>query len=350
MRSPPEGKPELAVIVTAFRRREYLPLALASVLHQTVPRDAYELLALTDFTDPDLERLLSGAGARHRVDDELRIGKWLLGAIDATRAPLIAIVEDDDLLEPGRFARALRVFHARPDLAYYRNRVSVIGPEGQPLPRSHWGRIETERALDRRGPQVIASQEKETGVARMRDEGLEWLNLSSMIFRREIVTSELRAPIAASHCPDLFTFVAAVLSPGGLYLDDQRMTRYRRHPRGSTRSLAWRRLHAADHARFAEIARHRGPPALADWLDERAQMLRRVVEVGEVLEPLRAHSDTATSTAATQRYLRQLVSDRVLAPPAALRWSAGAIASAYRVAPPFARRLLAECDRTFDLP
>ncbi len=350
MASATGEEPELAVIVSAYRRREDPSYALDSVLRQTVPRARLEILVLTDFTDPTLERTLSSAGIAHRVDGEERIGRWLLGAIDATRAPLVAIVDDDDVLEPDRFERALGLFREHPELSLYRNRVSVIDPGGHPVPRSHWVRIEVERALDRLGPMTIGPTDKEAGVRRMRAQGLEWLNISTMVFRREIFSPDLRPAVRESHCQDLFTFVAGVLSPGALFLDDRRLTRYRRHPGGASRSLAWRRLHASDHARFASVARARGPPSLARWLEDRAQMLQHVVEAGEVLEPVRAQSPEDVSNRATERYLRVLTSEPVLAPPAALRWSAGAIASAYRIAPHLTHRLLLECDRTFDLP
>lgn len=344
------GTPELAVILCAYRRQEYLAGAIASVLQQTVPRDRLEILVLTDFEDPSLERVLKDQGIRHRIDREERIGKWLLGAVDETRAPLVTIVEDDDRLEPGRFGRVLGLFREHPELAYHRNRLSVIGPDDRWVPRAHWLGIESERALDRLGPLLIEPTQKDVGIGRMRAEGLEWLNLSTMVFRREILSPELRPAIAASQCPDLFTFVAAVLSPGALYLDDQRLTRYRRHPKGSTRSLAWRRLHWADHERFAAIARTRGPPSLASWLESRSRMLHHVVEAGEVLAPVRAEAPPGESVSVTRRYLRSLARDPPLASPAALRWSAGAIASGYQVAPHLARNVLLACDRWFDLP
>ena len=343
--------PELAVILSAYRRREYLPAALRSVLRQTVPRSRLEILVLTDDADPLLEATLAREGIALRVDNEVRIGRWLLGALHATRAPLVAFVDDDDLMEPDRFERALDVFRQNPTLSLYRNRLSVIDAHSQRVPRSYWLRVESERALDRSGPvSMMTPAEKEAGIRWMRSAGLEWLNVSTMVFRREVFTPELEPAIAASHCQDLFTFVAGVLSPGGVFLDDRRLTFYRRHPGGATRSLAWRRLHAADHARFASIAQRSGPRSLAEWLMDRARMLGRVVEAGEALEPVRARLPLRVGRQRTAHYLHGLATEPLLASPLALRWGAGAFASAYCLAPQLTHRLLRACDRAFDLP
>lgn len=343
--------PQVAVIVVGYRPRPYLRTAVESVLSQSLPRSQMEVLVQTGFSDPTFQDWLAGVGVRHRFDAEPRLGRWLLGALDATQAPLVAIVEDDDVLEADRLERALAQFARYPDLGYYRNRLTVIDAKGQALPATQWKRIEQEHALDRRGAMRIEPGQKEGAVAKMRAEHLEWLNLSTMVFRREIFGPTLRPVVAECQCPDLFTFVAAVLAPGGLYLDDHRLTRYRRHGQSATRSLSWHRLHAEDHRRMLAVAEAGGaPPSLVAWLRDRAQMLGRVVQAGEALEPIRALAPRAVSTASARRYLRHLAGDSPLAPPAALRWSTGAIASAYQVAPRLTHRLLRECDQRFELP
>lgn len=349
--SASQAPPELSVIIAAYRRREFLGSAVESVARQTVDRGRLEVVVLTDTTDPALDAFLSSRGIAHRVDPEPEIGPWLLGAIDATHAPWVAVLEDDDLLEPDRFARALSVIRENPGLGYYRNRLTVVDTEGRPVPPMQWKRIEREPALDRRGPVRVGASEKGPAIERMRREGLEWLNLSSMVFHREIFTPRVRAVVARCHCPDLFVFVAAVLAPRGLLLDDRRLTQYCRHPGSASRSLDWRRRHAADHARLLALAEaENGPTELVRWLRDRTRMLERVVEAGDALRPIRENALPRASEGSTRRYLRALASEPVMAPPAALRWGAGALASAYRIAPRATSRVLRECDRWFDLP
>ena len=52
------------------------------------------------------------------------------------RAPLVAILNDDDLFEPERLAHVVSIFRERPWLGYYRNRISAIDSEGRAVPRT----------------------------------------------------------------------------------------------------------------------------------------------------------------------------------------------------------------------
>ncbi|MGI0140832.1 MAG: glycosyltransferase family 2 protein [Thermoplasmata archaeon] len=350
MSDPSPRAPELAVIVAAYRRREYVRGALDSVLAQTLPAGSLEVLVQTDFEDVELDRHCAEVGAAHRVDAEPVIGRFLLHAIDATHAPLIAIVDDDDLVEPERFARALDRFHRTPATTLYRNRVSVIDPVGRPVPVDRYSRLERAAGYDRTGPIEIGPGDRAPGLARLRASQGEFFNISSMVFRREIFTPLVRPEVERAICQDLFTFVAAATMPGSMYFDDARLTRYRHHPTSASRLKTWRRLHWQDHLRFAAFARVHGPPALADWLDERARMLGCVAEAGELLDPIRSGAAPRETLGAVRRYLGRRIREPVLQPPTLVRWGSGAAATAYALAPGLSRRFLARVGTRLDLP
>ena len=341
--------PEIAVVVAAYRRKRFLTGALGSVLGQTIPRGSMEILALADFDDSEIHAHCAREDIAYRRDPEPVIGRWLLGAIDATRAPIVAILEDDDLFAPEHLARALARFRACPDTALYRNRVSVVDEQGTPVPISRWESIERDRGLDA-GPIEVPADSKDDGIERLRRSGTEWLNVGTMVFRRAILTPEIRPLIAQSICPDLFVFVAAAASPGSMYFDDARTTLYRHYGASASRRTGWKQRHWEDHQRFARFVGSRGPSALGRWLDARARMLGRVADAADLLDPIRAGAAPASVRSSLQAYLGRRLHERPLDPPVAVRWGAGAVAGAYCVAPEVSRRVLLGLDRYLDLP
>ena len=341
--------PEVAVVVAAYRRRRFLDGALGSVLAQTVPRESLEILALADFDDSEIHARCAREDIAYRRDPEPVIGRWLLGAIDATRAPIVAILEDDDLFAPEHVARALARFRARPDTALYRNRVSVVDEQGTPVPISRWAPIERERALDA-GPIEVPADSKDAGIERLRRSGVEWLNVGTMVFRRSVLTPEIRPLIAQSICPDLSVFVAAAVAPGSMYFDEVRTTRYRHYGTSASRRAGWKQRHWEDHERFARFVRPRGPSALGRWLDARTRTLERVADAANLLDPIRAGAAPVSVRRSLRAYLGRRLRERPLDPPAAVRWGAGAVAGAYCVAPGVSRRVLLGLDRHLDLP
>ncbi len=340
---------EIAVVVAAYRRRRFLEGALDSVLAQTIPRESMEILALTDFDDPEIDARCAKNGVARRRDPEPVIGRWLLDAIDATASPLVAILEDDDLFTRDHLARALERFHLHPETALYRNRVGVVDEHGVPLPISHWASMERDRGLDA-GPIEIPANSKNDGIERLRRSGTEWLNVGTMVFPRTILTPEIRPLIAQSICPDLFVFVAAGVSPGSMFFDNARTTLYRHYGTSASRRSGWKQRHWEDHRRFARFVPSHGPSSLADWLDARTQMLGRVADAAQLLDRIRAGVAPRSVRDPLRAYIGRRLRERPLDPPVTVRWGTGALAGAYCVAPGLARRALLGLDPRFDLP
>jgi len=49
--------PYISVIVTAYKRRQYLYNALLSLKAQTLSRNKYEVIVVKDFEDPQIDTL-----------------------------------------------------------------------------------------------------------------------------------------------------------------------------------------------------------------------------------------------------------------------------------------------------
>jgi glycosyltransferase involved in cell wall biosynthesis len=331
--------PEVAVVVGAYGRREYLPAAIDSVLAQTFPRSAYEIVVITDLELGDLRSRLDSADVTVVHDTEPRIGGWLAHAARRTTAPLVAFLDDDDEFEPDRLAKAVEVFRAHPEVGFYRNRVRVIDAAGRPIPRERWRTHERDARFDRTGPVAVGPSAGAAVVPLLADDAFVSFNSSTMIVRRELLAGDGGPTFESSQLPDLALAVIAALSPYALYLDDRRLTRFRFYRASVTHRVAWLRDAAESHAGLAAFARARGEDALARWLADRAVHYDRIHRGEAVLEGvLRAASrrDVATGALDYLRFLGHHASER----SARLDlWSAPLYAGSYLVFPGLTRRL-----------
>jgi len=332
-------RPELAVIVGAYRRATYVADAVRSVLAQGVPRDRFEVLVTKNFRDPEVDRFLAENGVRTRFDDDPRIGPWLARAVRDTSAPLVAFLDDDDQFEPDRLGHVLEVFRAHPALGFYRNRVRVIGARGEPVPPERWREVEQDATFDRSGP-VYAPDGAKTAVAQLlRSHPSVAFNSSTMVVRRDLLTGPFASAFEGSQLPDLALFLLGLLGPTAMYLDDRRLTRFRYYQENVTHQVGWLR-HAADSNReLGEFAGGRGERELAAWLGATADHYQRMFLGSTVAAKMAAgcpRREVARAAGAYVRYLADHPAERGLTLAV---WSAAVYGAAYSALPGLARRL-----------
>jgi hypothetical protein len=298
--------PEVAIIVGAFRPREYVALAVQSALAQTVARDRFEIRVTCGFQDPVLLDWLANAQVPASYDPETRIGPWLLRAVRATRAPLIAFLDDDDAYEPDRIERVLQVFHDHPEVGFYRNRVSVIDHAGLPVPPDRWRRLERDPAFDTSGPILVPPGPK-PGLAEFASVKTRvTFNTSTMVVRRELLEDGWGDAFARTQLPDLQLFLAGALGPYGLFLDDRRLTRYRFYDANVTHEIGWLAEAARCHRDGAELARAHDRADFAAWLERTAVHFERLFRGGSIVQQVGAGAPRAEVARLTEEYLRFL--------------------------------------------
>ena len=293
-------------MVGAFGRTRYVERAVASVLAQTLPRSRFEVVVTRDVPDPTLDRAWTAAGVRTIVDAEPRIGRWLARAARATRAPLIAFLDDDDEFEPERLACVVELFRERPEVGYYRNRVRVVDADGRAVDPARWRRLEKDVTLDRTGPIAVAPNGKGKIVQLIGQETFAGFNSSTIVIRRELLDGAPGDAFEATQLPDLALLVAAIVSPYGLYLDDRRLTRFRTHSENVTHAVGWLGRAAEAHRALAELADRRGRPDLAAWLRERSAHYARVFRSSTIVLEVRAAAPRRRVAELTFDYLRFL--------------------------------------------
>jgi hypothetical protein len=334
---PPD--PQVAVIVGAYRRREFLGAAIDSVLAQTIPRSAYEICVVTDLDLGGLGSRLESADVPVVYDAEPRIGIWLAHAVRRTRAPLVAFLDDDDEFEPDRLDRAISVFRDHPEVGFYRNRVRVIDAAGRPIPPERWRRHETDARFDRTGPITVGPGAEASVVPLLAREAFISFNSSTIVVRRELLEGEWAPAFEATQLPDLALSVVAALSPYTLYLDDRRLTRFRFYRASVTHRVAWLRQAAQGHDALAAFARVHGGDHLASWLGDRAVHYDRMHRGEAILEGVVGAASRRAIAAGALDYLR-FVGHHPSERSARLDlWSAPLYAGGYVVFPGLARRL-----------
>jgi glycosyltransferase involved in cell wall biosynthesis len=336
--------PEIAVIVGAYSRRDYLRAALASLLAQTLPRDRFEIVVTKNFLDPALDRELAEAGCLVLFDEEPRIGRWLRHAIDRSRAPIVTFLDDDDEFEPGRLAELLAVFARLPDLGFYRNRVRVIDGAGRPVPIDRWRVHEVDAGFDRLGAVHFLGDRRDGLLELATQTTTSTFNTSSMALRRELLDGEVGAAFERTQLEDTFLFLAGALSTRGLYLDDRRLTRFRFYGGNVTHRVRWLWDAAVSQRDMAELARARGRPDFAGWLDRLAVHYERMFRGSTLVDRISASAGRAEVARLTGGYLRYLGRHPEERAPNLDTWAAAAYGLAYvgvpSVARPLARRRL----------
>ena len=279
--------PDVAVVVGAFSRRQFILDAVRSALVQARDGLTLEVVAVVNFRDPALERELSDRGVRVRFDPRPGLERWI-DAARSTRAPLVAFLDDDDLFDARRLSRAVEAFRSHPDVGFYRNRVYLVTPEGRvDTDWTRWGRLYRDSRLDRTGPQLLARAEVRERLPQLLEIHGSF-NSSTMVLRREILDRPGFDALRGGRQFDLALFVQAVVSGKSLYLDSERLTGYRRHPQSVTRDPRWIRTVASAGTvrRLVAQARKAGYGDLADWLAREQRRLERSPGIDAVLRAL----------------------------------------------------------------
>ena len=322
----------------AYRRTTFLRAALESVLSQTIPRESVEVLVTKDFASPAIDRFLAENGVHALLDDDPHIGPWMWRAISATRAPLVAFLDDDDLYTPDRLAHVLKVFREHPALGYYRNRVAPVNAGGASLPAKFWGPHEVDGELDRTGSLYIAPEAKVAALPTVRQTH-PLFNSSSIVIRREILSRELVDHFRQVQNPDPFLFLAGVVSPYGLYLDRERLTKYRRHPENITTSV-WASEHGfRDSQALADLAARLAPPGYALWFRERSVNVHKYLWTKRIVEQVKNGGPRRRPAQLAVEYLRFLGQHPGLLDWDGSTWAAVGYAAGYLVAPSLTRRV-----------
>ncbi len=273
------SRPTVAVVVTAYRRREFYLRAVDSALRLDPGPFSVEYLLLRDFEDPEVDRTLAARGVRVVSATSPRVGGTLGKALDRSDAEYFAFLDDDDLWLPTRLLGFAEVQAAVPDLAYYHNGFRLFSDpapareEGAEPPTGHPGAREGTWSVHREsdGDRLLAFLAS----------GNQERNFSSTVVHRsafERIRTELEELPAMTDTCALF---AGLLSGGPLAFDDRVFTLVRRHRQNVSKTVGDIRLRAEALQLFGSMTSRVGrSPTAAQYLRlrvAREQIYNRVL-------------------------------------------------------------------------
>lgn len=124
--------PEITVVITAYNRREFLKLAIDSVLSQTLNRDKFEVIIVKNYSDEVVDNIIKENGLKQIVMDGA-IGKFLFSAINASRGRIVSFLDDDDRFKKDKLQVVYDKFKTEKDLVYLHNNATFISDNGEIL-------------------------------------------------------------------------------------------------------------------------------------------------------------------------------------------------------------------------
>jgi glycosyltransferase involved in cell wall biosynthesis len=230
---------DVSVIVLAYGRDRFVMDAVNSVLNQTLPRDRYEVIVVTNLAS--VERMVGGLVDRVVRHSDAR-GGYARG-VEASNGELVAFLDDDDMFDSGKLEHVVGVFDKDKSLGFYHHNVVFIDELGREfgtnaVPEYWRSKVFNERVYAR----TLEEKKKLVGyliteVHRFRRDLLDpfyWLgfNSSSIVVRRDLVMKYLDALSRVYIAQDNLHFIEALLSDYAVMHEPIALTNYRLHSVG----------------------------------------------------------------------------------------------------------------------
>jgi|HubBroStandDraft_1064217.scaffolds.fasta_scaffold23523_2 Glycosyl transferase family 2 len=230
----------VSAVVTAHDRREFLAEAVRSALDS----GADEVIVVRNFDGP-----IEGCEGKYRNlrCDVAESGEKEARGLDAATGDVVAYLDDDDVWEAAKVPRIRERFGADARLVYFGHAQRAIDRSGQFVRATH-------REMEGKDPTRFAQADRDDLgflVERV------WTgNNSSTVVRRSWGSEWVASLREAGWACDLFWFVAALLSDGGIELSSEALVRLRMHDQNMSQTRGatpeqFRRRHGTASARFA---------------------------------------------------------------------------------------------------
>jgi len=128
--TPPVAR--ASVLVTCYRRRQYLVPAVHSVLADGPVGPELEVVVLKDWSDPVVDRELQRLGVRVVTEDIPGIGEALARGVAECTGDSVSFLDDDDQFASGKLAAVREAFARDPELTVFRTGWTAVDRDGRP--------------------------------------------------------------------------------------------------------------------------------------------------------------------------------------------------------------------------
>jgi glycosyltransferase involved in cell wall biosynthesis len=150
-------RPRVSVVMPSYNHERFVVESINSVLDQTM--GDFELIVVDDGSPDDSLRAIASVS-----DPRIRVYSFPVNqgaaaahnfALQQARGEFIALINSDDMWEPGKLERQLQVFEARPELGGVFTGVRFIDERGKPVPADRIPRANVFRQPNRTQPQWL---------------------------------------------------------------------------------------------------------------------------------------------------------------------------------------------------
>jgi glycosyltransferase involved in cell wall biosynthesis len=222
--------PDLTVIVTVYKRQQYLKDALNSVRQQALEGRRLEVIVADDAAPSAARQIVEDLGwaeARYRPNPvRMGVAISVREALRSARGSYVSILNDDDLWEPGFLLSVMAPLEANPDLVLAFSDHWIIDEDGSVD-------LQSSEARSRRFGRALhpGGEITEVGRAAVLDKTSP-ISVGA-IFRRDAIDPDL----ITSEVGGAYDYwIACLLAHSGqpFYYIPRRLSRYREHPRMET--------------------------------------------------------------------------------------------------------------------
>ena len=223
---PPKSSPHgirITVVVTAYNRREFVLDALKSVINQTLPREDFDVILVTNFTDPLLQEFCFTNDIK-TVCYEGGMGEYILTGLRLASGEVMAFLDDDDMWTRDRLQRISTFFANLPDLGLYRNAIRYVNWAGDPV--QYLRLVERRSRSPESGPLLLRGPERFHKFQLLVNNSASF-NVSSMAVRRDILLDHISTIGHIRGSTDELLFVLTCFSDFSICIDPLPLTLYR---------------------------------------------------------------------------------------------------------------------------
>jgi len=225
----------ISVVITGYNRKDYIKFAVESVAHQTLNKENYEVLVITNFEDEGISSILSDSGTNYRIITmgEESIGYYYARALDEAKGEIISFLDDDDEFFPDKLEYVANKFLSNVDLVYLSNNIEIIDETGE---RKEILERDFRFNTRRKSEFYFRKNNIKECYKALRELG-NFCN-SNISIRKKILDGDLDDLRKIVTAEDDFLFFRALFHGGTMLISEKKLTKYRIHRRNISTGFA----------------------------------------------------------------------------------------------------------------
>ncbi|QGR19799.1 glycosyltransferase [Stygiolobus azoricus] len=214
----------VSVIITAYNRQKYLGYALNSVLNQTLDKDKFEIVVITnfEFNKPNYKNIID------IYDNQEYLGEKIYKGLHESKGDIICLLDDDDMYREDKLERVTSFFKTFYPIYYHNNFVTIDDKGNEIKIIEEYLKIPPYASFNLPEFTLAIENNRKTDIRNLLKLNVNF-NSSSICVRREILENNAQYLRKIKAVIDSFIFYSSLLLEGNILLDPARLTYYRIH-------------------------------------------------------------------------------------------------------------------------